>query len=85
MTMLVKREAHNRVTLPEELVRELDDPDYFEAAVDGGKLVFSPLDLAPGHGAFREDALERIEALWRSCSAVSGTAGWSREEIHERS
>ena len=43
--MLAKRTSKNQITLPKAVVQSAGEADYYDVAVEGGKIVLTPVRL----------------------------------------
>lgn len=56
--MLVKLMSKNRMTLPQEIISRVDPAVYFEATVENGRIILTPVPLRRAQPAQEEQ--ERI-------------------------
>ena len=45
--MLCKVSAKNQITLPKELLKDFPDREYFDARIEGGKIILEPVIVRP--------------------------------------
>jgi hypothetical protein len=73
--MLAKRTSKNRITLPKRIVDQLPAADYFEVAIEEGKIVLRPVDPASRSG--RADLYARAAEVVGSVRHGDGTTDLS--------
>ncbi|SDY05231.1 hypothetical protein SAMN05421644_12627 [Allochromatium warmingii] len=59
--MLAKRTRKNQITLPKTIVQSVGEADYYDIAVQEGKIVLTPVRL------------QRTEAVWAKLDALGIT------------
>jgi hypothetical protein len=71
--MLAKRTSKNQVTLPKAAVEAVGSPDYFEVAVEHGRLVLTPARIG------RADAVRaKLAELGLTEADVAEAVAWAR-------
>lgn len=71
--MLAKLTSKNQLTLPKAVVEEIGAAEYFDVAVDAGRIVLTPVKIQ------RADAVrEKLAQLRLTESDVSAAVGWAR-------
>lgn len=72
--MLAKRTSKNQVTLPKAIVQTVGEADYYDVAVQDGKIVLTPVRLQ------RVDAVRaKLEALGITQDDVEDAITWARK------
>jgi hypothetical protein len=72
-SMLAKRTSKNQITLPKAVVQTVGEVDYYDVAVDDGKIVLTPVRL---HQA---DAVRaKLAELGIGDADVSDAIAWAR-------
>lgn len=56
--MLAKLTAKNQITLPKAIVSEVDAAEYFDVAVENGRIVLTPVRVQPAQAV--RDQLQRL-------------------------
>ncbi len=73
--MLAKRTSKNQLTLPKAVVQAVGDADYFEIAVENGRIVLTPVRLQ------RADAVRaKLAELGIDESDVQEAIAWARRK-----
>jgi hypothetical protein len=72
--MLVKKTSKNQITLPKEIIKNFPDIEYFEAKVEGEKIVLIPVKVIPAN-----ITLEKIKNLGITEEDVKEAIKWARE------
>lgn len=71
--MLAKLTSKNQLTLPKAIVEEVGAAEYFEVAIDSGRIVLTPVKIQ------RADAVrEKLAQLRLTESDVSAALAWAR-------
>lgn len=71
--MLAKRTSKNQITLPKAIVDSAGEADYYDIAVQDGKIVLTPVRL---HQA--DEVRAKLEELGITQEDVSDAIGWAR-------
>lgn len=72
--MLAKRTAKNQLTLPKVAVEAVGAPDYFEVAIERGRIVLTPVRIA------RAEAVRaKLAALGLDERDVARAVRWARK------
>jgi hypothetical protein len=71
--MLAKLTSKNQITLPKAAVSQVAPADYFEVAIEGGRIVLTPVKLQKA-GAVRD----KLAALGLTESDVTDAVAWAR-------
>ncbi len=73
--MLAKLTTKNQITLPKDLVRQLEPTEYFDVQLENGRLVLTP--VKPRNvGAVRE----KLETLGITEADVGEAIRWARKK-----
>jgi hypothetical protein len=72
--MLAKMTSKNQITLPKAVVSQVAAADYFDVAVEGGRIVLTPIRVQKA-GAVRE----KLAALGITDDDVSDAVAWARD------
>uniref|UniRef100_UPI003340E8FA AbrB/MazE/SpoVT family DNA-binding domain-containing protein n=1 Tax=Castellaniella defragrans TaxID=75697 RepID=UPI003340E8FA len=72
--MLAKLTSKNQITLPKAVVSEVDAADYFEVAVENGRIVLTPVRVQ-GAQAVR-DQLQRLGITEQD---IEDAVSWARQ------
>ncbi|MCX8087499.1 MAG: AbrB/MazE/SpoVT family DNA-binding domain-containing protein [Rhodocyclaceae bacterium] len=72
--MLAKRTSKNQITLPKAIVQQTGEADYYDVAVEGGKIVLTPVRLQQG-----EAVRAKLEALGITPEDVADAIAWARK------
>ena len=72
--MLVKKTSKNQITLPKEIIKNFPDIEYFEAKVEGEKIVLIPVKVIPAN-----ITLEKIKNLGITEEDVKEAIKWARK------
>lgn len=72
--MLAKRTSKNQITLPKAIVQTAGEADYYDIAVQDGKIVLTPVRL---HQA--DEVRAKLEELGITQEDVSDAIGWARK------
>ena len=76
--MLVKKTSKNQITLPKEIIKNFPDIEYFEAKVEGEKIVLIPVKVIPANITL-EKIREKIKNLGITEEDVKEAIKWARE------
>ncbi len=71
--MLAKRTSKNQLTLPKAAVRAVGEPEYFDVAVEKGRIVLTPVRLQSADGV-----RAKLESLGISEQDVTDAIAWAR-------
>ena len=72
--MLAKLTSKNQITLPKAVVSEVDATDYFEVAVEDGRIVLTPVRVQ------RAQAVrDKLQQLGITEQDVEDAVAWARE------
>ena len=72
--MLAKRTSKNQVTLPKAIVQKAGEADYYDVAVQDGKIVLTPVRLQ------QADAVRtKLEELGITQDDVGDAIAWARK------
>ena len=73
--MLAKMTSKNQITLPKAVLSQVARTEYFEVAIDGGRIVLTPVRLQ------KADAVrEKLTALGIVESDVADAVAWARHK-----
>ena len=71
--MLAKLTSKNQLTLPKAIVRQIDQPEYFDVSLEDGRIVLTPMQVRP------VDAVRnKLAALGISEQDVTDAVQWGR-------
>ena len=76
--MLVKKTSKNQITLPKEIIKNFPDIEYFEAKVEGEKIVLIPVKVIPANITL-EKIREKIKNLGITKEDVKEAIKWARK------
>jgi hypothetical protein len=72
-TMLVKRTSRNQVTLPKAVVQAVGEAEYYDVAVDDGRILLTPVRVQ------NADAVRaRLARMGITERDVEGAVAWAR-------
>jgi antitoxin component of MazEF toxin-antitoxin module len=73
--MLTKRTAKNQVTLPKAVVEAVGATDYYEVAIEEGRIVLTPVRVQ------RADSVRsKLAELGVSAADIEDAVAWARKE-----
>ena len=72
--MLAKRTSKNQLTLPKAVVEKVGSPIYFSAAVEGGRIVLTPVNIGAA-----DAARKKIKRLGITEADVERAVVWARK------
>ncbi|HVT44107.1 MAG TPA: AbrB/MazE/SpoVT family DNA-binding domain-containing protein [Thermoanaerobaculia bacterium] len=73
--MLAKLTAKNQITLPKELVRQLEPTDYFDVQLENGRLILTPV-VPQMAGVVRD----KLEALGITEDDIDAAVAWASKK-----
>ncbi len=76
--MLVKKTSKNQITLPKEIIKNFPQIEYFEAKVEDGKIVLTPVKVVPANITL-EKIREKIKKLGITEKDVEEAVKWARK------
>jgi len=76
--MLAKLTAKNQITLPRDIVKEFNGIEYFDAAVQGGRIVLEPVRIRPV-AADLQGIRKKMKRLGLTEKDVAVAVRWSRQ------
>ena len=71
--MLAKLTSKNQITLPKAVVSQVDVADYFDVAVDDGRIVLTPVRMQQAQAV-----REKLQQLGITEQDVSDAVAWAR-------
>jgi len=72
--MLAKITSKNQLTLPKSVVTSIGKPDYFEVAIENGRIMLTPVRIQ------QADAVRaKLEALGIDDQDVANAIQWARK------
>ena len=77
--MLAKLTAKNQITLPRDVVQEFKGIDYFDAAVQDGRIVLESVRIRPVSGGLPH-IREKMKRLGVSEADVAEAVRWARQK-----
>lgn len=78
--MLVKLSPKNQLTLPESIIHQIDNPEYFEVSLEGGRVILTPVKVCN-----ITNIREKLALLGISEQDVEDAIQWSRQENKQSS
>ena len=77
--MLAKLTTKNQITLPRDVIKEFKGIDYFDAMVQGGRIVLEPVRIRPVAGNL-QGIREKMRKLGVAEADVAEAVRWSRQK-----
>ena len=77
--MLAKLTTKNQITLPRKVVQEFVGIEYFDADVQDGRIVLSPVRMQPV-GATLDGVREKMKKLGITPADVTEAVRWARSK-----
>lgn len=74
--MLAKLTSKNQLTLPKSIVQSVGKADYYDVAVESGRIVLTPVRI---HHA--DEVRAKLEALGINGQDVSDAVEWARQDL----
>ena len=71
--MLAKRTSKNQLTLPKAIVQAVGEAEYYEVAVDNGRIVLTPVRLQQANAV-----RAKLDSLGISEDDVADAVKWAR-------
>ena len=71
--MLAKLTAENQITLPKAAISRLDAAEYFDVAIDNGRIILTPVRIQQA-----EAVRAKLEQLGITEQDVEDAVAWSR-------
>ena len=78
--MICKRTYKNEITRPKKIMEDFKDVEYFQAKVEGGKIVLEPVDLTPLSDRPIEKVRKKIAALGLTEKDIEEAIAWARKK-----
>jgi hypothetical protein len=75
--MLTKRTVKNQLTLPKEIIGHFDGVEYFDAVLDQGRIVLTPVKITPVYDNL-EAIRDKLEKLGIQEDDVADAVRWAR-------
>ena len=75
--MLVKKTSKNQITLPKEIIKNFPQIEYFEAKVEDGKIILTPVKIVSANITL-EKIREKIKSLGITEEDVKEAVKWAR-------
>lgn len=75
--MLAKLTSKNQLTLPRDIIKEFKGIEYFDAALQDGRIVLAPVRIQPVN-ANLEGIRKKMEKLGITPADVSEAIRWAR-------
>ncbi|CAB5668689.1 Uncharacterised protein [Delftia tsuruhatensis] len=75
--MLAKLTSKNQITLPKAVVAEVEAAEYFEVAVENGRIVLTPVHVQPVQRA--QAVRDKLQQLGITEEDVQEATSWARE------
>ncbi len=75
IVLLAKMTRDNRLTLPEAVVGQLEDVDYFEVATEGERIILTPVHAKPG-----DKVREKLAELDITAEDIADAIAWARRD-----
>jgi len=76
--MLVKKTSKNQITLPKKIIKAFPEIKYFEAKVEDGKIILTPVKIVPANITL-EKIREKIKKLGITEKDVKEAIRWARK------
>lgn len=76
--MLVKKTSKNQITLLKEIIKNFPHVEYFEAKVEDGKIILTPVKIVPANITL-EKIREKIKKLGVTEKDVKKAIKWTRK------
>ncbi|MCD6490075.1 MAG: hypothetical protein J7K20_05050 [Thermodesulfobacterium sp.] len=76
--MLVKKTSKNQITLPKEIIKNFPQIEYFEAKVEDGKIILTPVKIVSANITL-EKIREKIKSLGITEEDVKEAVKWARK------
>jgi len=76
--MLVKKTSKNQITLPKEIIKNFPRVEYFEAKVEDGKIILTPVKIVPANITL-EKIREKIKKLGVTEKDIKEAIKWARK------
>jgi hypothetical protein len=73
--MLAKRTAKNQLTLPKAVVEKVGNPTYFNAAVEAGRIVLTPVNIGAA-----DKVRAKIKRLGITEADIERAVVWARKQ-----
>ena len=77
--MLAKLTTKNQITLPRKIVQEFSGIEYFDAAVQDGRIVLAPVRMQPVDATLT-GIREKMKKLGITPADVTGAVQWARNK-----
>ncbi|MDD2717206.1 MAG: AbrB/MazE/SpoVT family DNA-binding domain-containing protein [Candidatus Wallbacteria bacterium] len=77
--MLTKKTVKNQLTLPAAIVKFFPGIDYFDAEIDGSRIILTPLKVVPADLAL-DKIRGKIEKLSLKGKDVQDAVRWARKK-----
>jgi bifunctional DNA-binding transcriptional regulator/antitoxin component of YhaV-PrlF toxin-antitoxin module len=78
--MLVKKTSKNQITLPKEILKQIEETDYFEVKVEDGNIVLVPVRVIPAKVSLKS-IREKIKRKGLSEREINEAVKWAREKL----
>ena len=75
--MLVKKTSKNQITLPKEIIKNFPQIEYFEAKVEDGKIILTPVKIVSANINL-EKIREKIKSLGITNEDIKEAVKWAR-------
>ncbi len=75
--MLTKKTVKNQITLPKKIVEQFPGTDYFDAQVEGGRIILKPVNLDR-----IEQVREKMAGLGINEQDIQDAVSWARGSKH---
>ncbi len=75
--MLVKKTSKNQITLPKEIIKNFPQIEYFEAKVEDGRIILTPVKIVSANITL-EKIREKIKSLGITEEDVKEAVKWAR-------
>ncbi|WP_333905993.1 AbrB/MazE/SpoVT family DNA-binding domain-containing protein [Delftia acidovorans] len=75
--MLAKLTSKNQITLPKAVVSEVEAAEYFEVAVENGRIVLTPVHVQRVQGA--QAVRDKLQQMGITEEDVQEATSWARK------
>lgn len=76
--MLTKKTSKNQLTLPKEIVKDFPDIEYFDAKVEGNRIILTPVKIRPVDATL-SGIRDKMERLGITPADVAEAIQWARK------
>jgi len=80
--MLCKVSSKNQITIPKELLKHFQNSEYFDARLEGDKIVLEPMIVRPLESKKLEEIRNKIGSLGITEQDIPQLVAESRHEYH---